>query len=334
VSGPGPDDPDLDAAPAADDGERAFDVVGSDAGLRLDVLLARLYPEFSRSRLAALCDSGDVTLDGRPVKPGQRLREGQSVRLRVPDPVPATPQPEDIPLRFLFEDRDLVVVDKPAGLVVHPAAGVPDGTLVNALLFHVRDLQGISGELRPGIVHRLDRDTSGAIVVAKHDRALAALQHAFQARTVEKRYLALVFGHPPDAGTWDTRFGRHPTDRVRMTSRSPTGPDRRAVTHFTTLEHFADAALLDVVLETGRTHQIRVHCSESGFPLLGDATYGGTKRASKESPKLRAIAEKLGRQALHARVLDFPHPVSGERVRCEAPVPPDLQAALDALRKG
>ena len=274
-------------------------------------------------------------MDNAVCRPALRLKLGQSVVVTVPAPVPALPQPENIPLSILYEDADLLVVDKPAGMVVHPAAGVSSGTLVNALLHHVRDLGGIGGELRPGIVHRLDKETSGAIVVAKNEPTLIGLQRAFQAHEVHKLYLALVHDVPPVAGTYDTPFGRHPVERVRMTGRaSPSDPQaRRAITHFRTLETFAgEAARVEVTLQTGRTHQIRVHFSEAGFPLLGDATYGGTRRDKKAAPWVRAAAEAVGRQALHAQVLAFRHPRTGVEVRCEAPLPPALERAIALLR--
>lgn len=307
------------------------------AGTRLDQFLAARHADLSRSRLQQLIEQGAVLVDGAAVRPSRRLRGGESIEVAIPDPVPAAPQPQDLPLRILHEDADLVVIDKAAGVVVHPAAGVPDGTLVNALLFHVRDLGGIGGELRPGIVHRLDRDTSGCLVVAKHERALNRLQAAFRERIVEKRYLALVHGVPKEpAFTLDTPYGRHPTDRTRYTTRNPAGPPRRAVSHVRVLERFDGAALVEVELETGRTHQIRVHLSESGHPLLADREYGGRKREAKLPPgaPARLAAEAIGRQALHARRLAFPHPRSGETLRFEAPLPADFEAALAVLQGG
>ncbi len=305
------------------------------AGKRLEQFLAGLHAELSRSRLQQLIDQGHVLVDGFPAKAARKLRGGEAVDVAIPDPVPATPQPQDLPLRMLHEDADIVVLDKAAGIVVHPAAGVPDGTLVNALLFHVRDLGGIGGELRPGIVHRLDRDTSGCLVVAKHERALVQLQASFKERVVDKRYVALVHGEvAQDAFTLDTPYGRHPTDRVRYTSKKPVGPPRRAVSHVRVLERYTGATLVEVELETGRTHQIRVHLSESGHPLLADREYGGQKREAKLKPAdpVRRAAEAIGRQALHARKLSFPHPRTGDLLSLEAPLPPDFEAALAVLR--
>ena len=305
------------------------------AGRRLDQFLSDRHAELSRSRLQQLIDEGHVQVDGGPAKASRKLRGGEAVDVRVPDPVPATPQPQDLPLRILHEDADVVVLDKAAGVVVHPAAGVPDGTLVNALLFHVRDLGGIGGELRPGIVHRLDKDTSGCLVVAKHERALVALQAAFKERVVEKRYVALVHGAVEQAAfTLDTPYGRHPTERTRYTSRKPVGPPRRAISHVRVLERFEGATLVEVELETGRTHQIRVHLADAGHPLLADREYGGHKREAKlkAGDPVRRAAEAIGRQALHARRLAFPHPRTGEQLALEAPLPTDFEAALAVLR--
>lgn len=291
-------------------------------GLRLDQFLADAGLVGSRARGHALIEAGHVTLDGKPAtKPSARLKAGQACGVTEPDLAPAKPLPEAIPLTRLYEDRDLVVVDKPAGLVVHPGAGHATGTLVNALLHHVDGLAGVGGEARPGIVHRLDRDTSGVLVVAKHDDALRALQAAFKARTVDKRYLALVYGQPPDETTYDTLYGRHATQRQRFSSKVKTG--KRAVTHLRTLRRFGQAAEVELVLETGRTHQIRVHLADAGFPLLGDAVYG-----SRASAKLEVIP----RQALHALRLEFDHPRTGKRLRFEAPVPADFVAARRALQ--
>jgi len=318
--------------------ERVILVVPPEAaGQRLDRLLSERHEELSRSRLQSLIEQGRVTVDEGPAKASRRLKGGETIVVEIPDPVPAQPQAQDLPLRILHEDARLVVLDKDAGIVVHPAAGVPDRTLVNALLFHVKDLGGIGGELRPGIVHRLDRDTSGCLVVAKDERTLAKLQDAFRSRQVEKRYVALVHGRVvKDAFTIDTPYGRHPTIRTRYTGRDPSGPSRRAVTHVRVLERFEGATWIEVVLETGRTHQIRVHLSEAGHPLLADREYGGTKREARLRPAdpARRAAEAIGRQALHARLLAFPHPDTGERLCVEAPPPPDFDAALAILRAG
>jgi 23S rRNA pseudouridine1911/1915/1917 synthase len=241
----------------------------------------------------------------------------------VPEPTPARVEAQAIPLVILHEDADLVVVDKPAGMVVHPAAGHAAGTLVNALLHHCRDLSGVGGELRPGIVHRIDKDTSGVLVVAKHDRAHRALAAQWKVHSIDREYLALVRGAPRgERGTVDAPIGRHPTDRKRMSTHARVS--RSAVTHWSVEEPLRGATLVRVRLETGRTHQIRVHMASIGLPVLGDPVYGG----GRSLPAARG----LGRQALHAALLGFTHPTSGERVRFESALPADLCALLEALR--
>ena len=231
---------------------------------------------------------------------------------------------------MLYDDAHLLVIDKPAGLAVHPGAGGEGATIVHGLLHQVADLRGVGGELRPGIVHRLDKDTSGCLVVAKTEPALRALQAAFKAREVEKRYRALVHGAPPDRGLLDTPYGRHPVHRKRFSSRVREG--KRAVTRFTVLARSADAALLDVELLTGRTHQIRAHFADQGWPLFRDALYGAARKEGPQAPEaVRRAAAALGRQGLHAFRLAFAHPITGVRVECEAPLPADLQAALREL---
>lgn len=306
---------------------RAHRVPAGARGARLDAHLAATFPDLSRARLQALIQAGRVTVEEKPAKPSTRLRGGESVLLRIPPAAPAAPVAQELPLCVLYEDPDLLVLDKAPGMVVHPGAGHADGTVVNALLHRVRDLRGIGGELRPGIVHRLDKDTSGCLVVAKHERALAALQRAFKGRQVHKRYLAIVHGAPAPSGTLDTPYGRHPTQRRKFTGRSGS---KRAVTRYAVREQLAGAALLEVELHTGRTHQIRVHLAEAGHPLLGDALYGGARRGRGAV----ALAQQaLGRQALHAWRLEFPHPTSGEMLRVTADPPPDFRAALDLLRQ-
>ncbi len=290
-------------------------------GARIDQHLASVLPELTRSRLKTLIEEGRVTLEGKPVRAAFRLKGGEALEVVVPEAQAIALEAQDLPLKVVFEDKHLLVLDKAAGMVVHPGAGNPDGTLVNALLFHVKDLAGIGGELRPGIVHRLDKDTSGLLVVAKTDAALTALQAAFKDRTVQKTYLALVHGTPPPNGTFRTLYGRHPHHRQRFSGRVKTG--KEAVTHFVTLEKFARASLVEIILETGRTHQIRVHFAEAGHPLLGDALYGGVKKAG---PLV------IDRQALHAFKLEFPHPKTGKVLEYEAKPPKDFVAAQKALR--
>ncbi len=300
-----------------------------DAGERLDrVLASRLEHEgVSRSAAARYCEEGRVRVRGAPAKASAKLRAGDEVTLVIPPPEPVEAEAEDIPLTVVFEDPHLMVVDKPAGLVVHPARSHPSGTLVNAVLHHA-DVDDDADPLRPGIVHRIDRFTSGLLVVAKTPAAREGLVARFKARDIERAYLGLTEGVPPARVTWDTLHGRHPTDRVRFSSRVREG--KRAVTHAEVLEALAGgaAALVRCTLETGRTHQIRVHLTEAGYPLLGDALYG--RRARDEG--VRRVAEALGRQALHAAVLGFAHPVTGAPLRFESPLPADFAAALEALR--
>ncbi|MGQ0507326.1 MAG: RluA family pseudouridine synthase [Myxococcaceae bacterium] len=298
-------------------------------GERLDQYLALIFPDLSRSRLKALIEDAQVTVSGLPAKTALRLKGGEEITLSIPAPVPVEAQAEDLPLRVLHQDKDIVVLDKTAGMVVHPAAGNWSGTVVNALLHQVKDLTGVGGELRPGIVHRLDKDTSGCLVVAKNEKALAELQRAFKAREVDKRYLALVSGKPKPAGEMDTFFGRHPKDRKRFTGKLHEG--KRALTRYKVVEAFTDAALVEIELLTGRTHQIRVHFAEAGHPLLGDEVYGKSRKAKG----VAAVAqEAIGRQALHAWKLAFPHPRTGKPMIFEAELPEDFQRGLELLRAG
>jgi 23S rRNA pseudouridine1911/1915/1917 synthase len=298
-------------------------VTSAQAGRRLDALLSELEPELSRAQAQRLIERGHVMLDGRAAKPARRVREGEVVEGEPPPPEPSGLEPESIPLRVLHEDRDLIVIDKPAGIVVHPSAGHARGTLVNALLHHCGDsLSGIGGVSRPGIVHRLDKDTSGVMVVAKNDVAHQGLAAQFKAHSIERAYLALVRGTPrAHSGTIDAPIARHPTHRKRFTTRASGG--RRAVTHWRVERRFARHSLLRVFLETGRTHQIRVHLASIGLPVAGDPVYGVGRRA--------AALPGLRRQALHAAVLGFQHPCSGQRVRFEAELASDLAGLIQVL---
>ncbi len=296
-------------------------------GERLDQHLARAFPDLTRSRIQGLIEDGHAQVDGRPAKAALRLKGGELLSLHVPAPVPALPVAEALPLSVLHEDKDLVVVDKAAGMVVHPGAGHASGTLVNALLHRVKDLAGVGGELRPGIVHRLDKDTTGCLVVAKHEKALVALQKAFKTRVVEKTYLALVHGKPKAEARIETLYGRHPVHRQRFTGKVKEG--KPALTVYRVLEQLEGAALVEVELHTGRTHQIRVHLAESGHPLLGDTVYGAGRKAKG---RVAEAQEALGRQALHAWKLVLPHPRTGKALHLEAPLPEDFTAALRLLR--
>jgi 23S rRNA pseudouridine1911/1915/1917 synthase len=297
-------------------------------GERLDQFLARAFPDLTRSRIQGLIEAGHARVDGKPAKAALRLKGGELLSLQVPAPVPALPVAEELPLSVLHEDRELVVVDKAAGMVVHPGVGHASGTLVNALLHRVKDLAGVGGELRPGLVHRLDKDTTGCLVVAKHESALVALQKSFKTREVEKTYLALVHGQPKQAeARIETLYGRHPVHRQRFTGKVKEG--KPAITVYHVRERFEGAALVEVELLTGRTHQIRVHLAEAGHPLLCDELYGAGRKAKG---RVAEAQEVLGRQALHAWRLAFPHPRTDKVLRVEAPLPPDFTAALKVLR--
>jgi 23S rRNA pseudouridine1911/1915/1917 synthase len=299
-----------------------FVVSPDHSGIRVDRFLAAAQSELSRSRIQSLIDEGAVSIGDTVVKASQKVLTAQVVHLTVPDVRASELKSENIQLAVIHEDAFLLVVNKVAGMVVHPGAAHHSGTLVNALLHHVKDLRGVGGVERPGLVHRLDKDTSGLLVVAKDERTLKALQLAFQNRIVEKKYLALVLGQPNDFGEFDTLFGRHPKRRQEFSSKVKTG--KPALTEYKVLERFVETSLVEVTLHTGRTHQIRVHFSDAGFPLIGDEVYG-----SKKSLKISVI----GRQALHAATLAFVHPKTKKKMKFEAPLPPDFADAIKRLRK-
>jgi 23S rRNA pseudouridine1911/1915/1917 synthase len=297
-------------------------------GLRLDQFLAAILPHQSRSQIQRLIREGLVHTPSRHARPSTHVHTGESIAVEIPAPTPATPQPQQLPLPILYDDPDLVVVNKPAGMVVHPAAGHPEGTLVNALLHHVKGLSGIGGELRPGIVHRLDRGTSGVMVIAKNDRAHEELARQFHDREVEKEYLALVWGVVQAGRRIDAAIGRDPHDRQKMSTRARRA--RTAVTRVTAAEHLRGVSLLHVAIATGRTHQIRVHLSTIGHPIVGDPTYGGMRR--QLPAHLRALS-RLERPFLHAARLAFTHPSDGSRLEFIAPPPTDLQQLIAELRR-
>jgi 23S rRNA pseudouridine1911/1915/1917 synthase len=299
----------------------------ADAGRRFDAVLAGLFPEFSRSRLAEWIKSGDALLDGTAVRPRDPVRGGEAVTLQVELEDQVRAEPQDIPLAILHEDPDVFVLDKPAGLVVHPGAGNPDGTLVNALLYRDPALVALP---RAGIVHRLDKDTSGVMVVARTLEAHTALVAQLSARDVHRQYLAVVVGALVSGGTANAAIDRHPRDRIRMAVRED---GRDAVTHYRLRERFRAHTALECRLETGRTHQIRVHMAHLKHPIVGDQLYGGPLRLPRGADEaLVAQLRGFRRQALHAETLEFTHPRSGEPLRVSAPVPPDLVALMDALR--
>jgi 23S rRNA pseudouridine1911/1915/1917 synthase len=295
-------------------------------GMRLDHFITALMPEQSRSHIQRLIKDGRVTGPAAPLRASTAVRSGQVFEVDVPAPTEATPEPESLPLLILYQDEHLVVLDKPAGMVVHPGAGHSTGTLVNALLHHVKDLSGIGGELRPGIVHRLDRGTSGVMVVAKNDRAHQELSRQFAEREVDKEYIALVWGLVQAGKRIDAAIGRDPAQRQKMSTRARRA--RSAVTRVTAARHFKGVSLLKVAIATGRTHQIRVHLSAIGHPIVGDPTYGGLHR--RTSATLRAV-QRLERPFLHAARLAFTHPADGRRVEFDSPLPLDLQAIVDDI---
>lgn len=297
---------------------------------RLDAALATAIPELSRARIQALIAEKALVIDGNTVADAASKRHGgKSYQLTVPAPRPDKAQAQDIKLDIVFEDDHLIIVDKPAGLVVHPAAGHADGTLVNALLHHCHgQLSGIGGVQRPGIVHRIDKDTSGLLVVAKSDAAHEGLAKLFAAHDIERKYFAIVSGVPaPPAGIVRTQIGRSTTNRKKMAV-LPENKGKHAVTHYRTVESLAKTALVECTLETGRTHQVRVHMAHIGHPLIGDATYSNRQNPYRIGPN----QSKFERQALHAASLGFIHPVSGEPLRFESSLPEDMQLLLSQLR--
>lgn len=306
---------------------RTFLVEAEHDGLRLDHFLASLIPDISRSQLQRMIKEGCVRAEGLQIKPGVILHEGLEVSIDVPAPIPSTVAAESIPLTVLYDDPDLIVVDKPAGMVVHPGAGHRQGTLVNALLHHVEGLSGIGGEERPGIVHRLDRGTSGLMVVAKNDASHRELSRQFQDREVEKTYIALVWGAVEAGRRIDLPIGRDPKDRQKMSTRARHSRD--AVTRIVAATPLRGVTLIEVAIDTGRTHQIRVHLAATQHPVIGDATYGGVRRHI--AADVRAV-NRLERPFLHAYKLSFTHPSDGRRLTFESPLPADLQGVLDSLR--
>jgi len=302
---------------------RQVTVTEKQQGSRLDRGLAEQLPDLSRSRLQQLIRAGQVWLNGKPCLDKNRaLQTGDRIEVRIPAVTPSRLEPERIPLDILYEDDDLIVLNKPRDLVVHPAPGHPSGTLVHALLAHCPRLSGINGEQRPGIVHRLDKDTTGALVIAKHDQAHQHLQAQIQAKTARRLYLGVVFGRPAQSqGTVSAPIGRHPVDRQKMAVLPP-GQGRAAVTHWQVLERLGNYTLMQFELETGRTHQIRVHAAHMRLPIVGDPLY----TQSKTSPV------KLSGQALHAWKLSFIHPRSGQPMHFTAPLPEEFERLLRQLR--
>ena len=315
----------------------------SHSGKRLDSALAELLEDsedyrssvssgtvLSRSRLQQWIRDGHVLVDGKPSRPSHKLRGGERIAVHVPEPEPLGVEPEPMVLDVLYEDAELIVVNKPQGLVVHPGAGHSTGTLVHGLLHHCHDLSGIGGVLRPGIVHRLDRGTSGAIVVAKTDRAHEGLTRQFAEREVHKRYLAMVYGVPePSSGIIETLYGRHPTDRRKFSSKVSRG--KKAVTSYGVMASAGGLSQVDLLLGTGRTHQIRVHLTERGHPIVGDPVYSGRQYSRMSDEGLRSVATELDYQALHAWEIGFTHPVTGEKLSLTAPMPELLASLVERI---
>ena len=292
----------------------------ADSGLRIDKYLSTVNEQLSRSYIQKLLKSGLVLVDGKPVKASYQVEEGEVISLDIPEAVEPEIEPEDMDLDILYEDKDLLIVNKPKGMVVHPAPGHPDGTLVNAIMYHCKEsLSGINGEIRPGIVHRIDQDTTGSLIVCKNDQAHIKIAEQIKVHSINRIYRGIVIGHPAeDEGLVHAPIGRNPNDRKKMAINEKNGKD--AITHYRLLKRFKDYSYMEFKLETGRTHQIRVHMASIGHPLLGDVLYGPKK-----------CPYKLQGQTLHAAVIGFVHPTSGEYLEVEAPLPDYFKYLLEIL---
>jgi 23S rRNA pseudouridine1911/1915/1917 synthase len=321
----------------SDYGDITIFVEEPDSGRRLDVVVGSRIPDLSRSYAAGLITKAKILVDGQARKPGYRVKPGDTIRAEIPTPQPIESTAEPIPLQILYEDADIVVINKQPGLVVHPAPGHTSGTLVNAVLYHCPQLGAIGGEIRPGIVHRLDKDTSGTMVVAKNAQALEALAQQFKTRTVRKKYLALVYGVlKTDEGTIKLPIGRHPVHRKQMSTATRKG--RQSETSWRIHKRFQFFTLLELTLKTGRTHQIRVHCAAMNHPVVGDPIYRHRKllknydKLFKTLPSpLADLLQKIPRQMLHAWQLGFVHPQTGRDMSFESPIPADMQALIEKL---
>ena len=302
---------------------------------RLDLFLCSHHPSVTRAKLKRLVDDDQVLVNGRPTKAGHTVRPGEVISVHFPPPQPTHLEPEDIPLDIIYEDEFLLVVNKPPGLVVHPAYGNMSGTLVNGLLAHCHSLSDVGGEKRPGLVHRLDKDTSGLLVVAKDDVTHVALARQLSAHKIEREYRAIVWWHFKEAsGRIEAAIGRHPRDRIKMRI-DPNG--KHSITNYRVLEEMGFTSYIQLNLETGRTHQIRVHMTHLGHPVFSDSTYGGRGKplvnlSSERAKFVNRLLKKFTRQMLHARILTFEHPVSHELLTFEAPIPSDMRRLLDILR--
>ena len=298
-----------------------YQISSEQSTLRLDRVLTDLEPEFTRSYLQNLVKDGAVLVNGKAEKVSYKVKEGDEIQVIIPEPRDLEVLPQDIPLDILYEDKDLIIVNKPKGMVVHPAPGHPDGTLVNALLWHCRgELSGINGVMRPGIVHRIDKDTTGSLIVCKNDRAHQALAEQLKVHSITRKYRAIVHGRITEDGTVHTTIGRHPVRRMEMAAGVAGGRD--AVTHYHVLEVFQNYTYVECILETGRTHQIRVHMKSIGHPVLGDSLYGPSK----------CPIPGLQGQTLHAMTIGFIHPSSGEYMEFEAPLPVYFEQLLKKMR--
>ncbi len=302
-----------------------------DDGKRIDQLLGEHFPELSRSAASRLIRDGHVSISGRAVlKSSRKCDAGELIEVLLPAPEDSGITPQALPIEVVYQDDDLAVINKDVGMVVHPAAGHRDGTLVNALLYHLDGLSGVGGETRPGIVHRLDKETSGLLVVAKHDRAHRQLSETWNSEAVRKFYLALVYGSPtPPSGTIDKPIGRDPRDRKKM---GVVASGRKAVTVYRTIQSFPGCSLLELELKSGRTHQIRVHLKSIGHPVVGDTVYGGAQWKGVQDRAVQTALRSMKRQALHAARLEIVHPITGERMVFEAPLPEDMAKVLEKLR--
>ncbi|MBN2539157.1 MAG: RluA family pseudouridine synthase [Deltaproteobacteria bacterium] len=318
---------------SVDDSELNFSVTPAESGERIDIFLSRKDVFVTRSQVKRAVEKGQVLVTGIEVKPGYRLKNGDMIRVHTKEPEELDLAPEEIPLNIIYEDAHILVVNKPHGMVVHPAAGNRSGTLVNALLFHCGDLSGIGGVKRPGIVHRLDKNTSGLMVVAKSDKAHIGLAEQFKAHLVKKIYRVLVHGNMKgEEGTIDLSIGRHPVDRKKMSTSSRRG--KESLTHWSVEERYHVVTLLSVRIETGRTHQIRVHLNAIGHPVVGDAVYGNSKRTIEmiRNTIQQVVLKKIRRQALHSSELCFSHPVTGNHMEFSSPLPDDMAQVCAELR--
>jgi 23S rRNA pseudouridine1911/1915/1917 synthase len=306
---------------------------------RLDKYLTQFLPDLTRSRIQKLIDEGLITVNGGTTKPSHQIISGEVIEVRIPPPPPSDLIPEKIPLAVVYEDAHLIVIDKPAGLVVHPAYGHPSGTLANALLHHYQHLSQVGGESRPGIVHRLDKDTSGLLVAAREDQTHAALSAQFKQKSTVREYVAVVWGHPePSQGTISTFLTRSPSDRRKIVATVSPTAGKWAVTHYQVTEKFRRHSLVRLRLETGRTHQIRAHLAHLGHPVFGDPIYGGRRNQAtglkaEDTRFILDLLQQFKRQALHARVLGFVHPITQQLLHFESVLPEDMQILIDSLRR-